>query len=109
MGPNKVDLDLLNVKVNFASNCAFTWLTISPDQRRSQNAVKGSHIKGRLLYLAAIHYNCAPFQNGNFSERKELAPRGSSLWYGKSLLPHKVTSLECYFNVTILLRTCVTA
>ena len=78
----------------------------------SQNAEKVTHIKGRLLYQAMILYNYLPFHKGN-SERKEFAPRGSSgseffplraassLRYGKSLLPHKVSSLECkYFYYT---------
>ena len=43
----------------------------------SQNAEKVMHIKGRLLDQTMILYNYAPFQNGNFSKRKELAPRGS--------------------------------
>ena len=41
---------------------------------------KVTHIKGRLLYQAMIFYNCVPFQNGNFSKRKELAPRGSEFF-----------------------------
>ena len=59
-------------------------------QWRSQNAEKITHIKGRLLYQAMILYNYVPFQNWNFSERKEFAPEffplmSSSLRYGKSL------------------------
>ena len=36
-------------------------------QWRSQNAVKGTHIKERLLDQAVIPFNCVPFRNGNFS------------------------------------------
>ena len=36
-----------------------------------------THIKGRLLLQAVILFNCVPFHNGNFSKRKEFAPRGS--------------------------------
>ena len=46
---------------------------------RSQNAVKVTHIKWRLLDQAVI-FNCVPFQNGNFSYRKEFAPRGSKFF-----------------------------
>ena len=41
---------------------------------------KSAHIKGRLLYQATILYNYVPFQNRNFSERKEFAPRGSEFF-----------------------------
>ena len=36
---------------------------------------KVMHVKGRQLYQAMIFYNNVPFQNGKFSQRKELAPR----------------------------------
>ena len=49
-------------------------------QWRSQNAEKVTHIKGRLLDQAVILFNCIPFQNGNFSLRKEFAPRGSEFF-----------------------------
>ena len=48
-------------------------------QWRSQNA-ESTHIKGRLLDQAKIHFNCTPFQNANFSYRKEFAPRGSEFF-----------------------------
>ena len=41
---------------------------------------KATHIKGKLLDQAVILSNCAPFQNENFSERKEFAPRGSEFF-----------------------------
>ena len=44
-------------------------------QLRSQNAEKVTHIKGRLRDQAVILFNCAHFHNGNFSDRKEFAPR----------------------------------
>ena len=40
---------------------------MNKNQRRSQNAEKVMHIKGRLLEQAMILYNYVPFQNGNFS------------------------------------------
>ena len=49
-------------------------------QWRSQNAEKVTHIKGRLLDQAVILFNCVPFQKGNFSQRKEFAPRGSEFF-----------------------------
>ena len=51
-----------------------------PLQWRSQNAEKAMHIKGRLLYQAMILYNYVPFQNRNFSQRNEFAPRGSGFF-----------------------------
>ena len=44
-------------------------LTLWPaiDQWRSQNAKKVTEINGRLLDQAMSLFNCAPFQNGNFS------------------------------------------
>ena len=49
-------------------------------QWRSQNAEQVTHIKGRLLYPSMILYNYVPFQNGNFSQRKEFAPKGSEFF-----------------------------
>ena len=46
-------------------------------QWRSQKAEKVRLIEGKLLYQVMIFYNYVPFQNGNFSLRKEFAPRGS--------------------------------
>ena len=50
------------------------------DKERSQNAENVTHIKGRLPDQAVILFNCVPFQNGNFSKRKEFAPRGSEFF-----------------------------
>ena len=36
-------------------------------QRRSLNAEKNMHIKGRLLDQAVNFFNWVPFQNGNLS------------------------------------------
>ena len=36
-----------------------------------------------------------------------LSLKRRSLWNEKSLLPHQVTSLKCYY-IVLLLRTCVT-
>ena len=66
-------LQQINIKVGFV-------LIILLVQWRSQNAEKVTHIKGRLLYQAMILYSYIPFQNGNFSERKEFAPRGSEFF-----------------------------
>ena len=67
----------------------------------ARTLIKITHIKGRLLDQAVIFFNCIPFQNGNLSCSQEGAKsfflKSSSLWYGKSLLPHLVTSLECYY------------
>ena len=49
-------------------------------QWHSHNAEKLTHIKGRLLAPSMILFNCVPFQNGNFSQTKEFAPRGSELF-----------------------------
>ena len=49
-------------------------------QWRSQDAEEVTHIKGRLLDQAVILYNCVSFQNGNFSSRKEFAPRGGEFF-----------------------------
>ena len=46
----------------------------------SQNAEKVTHIKGRLLDQAVLLFNCIPFQSGNFSKKKEFAPRGSKFF-----------------------------
>ena len=46
----------------------------------SQKAGKVTHIKRTLLDQAMILFNRTPFQNGNFSLRKEFAPRGSKFF-----------------------------
>ena len=48
-------------------------------QWRSQSAEIVAHIKVRLLGQAVVRLNCVPFQNGNFSLRKEFAPSGSEI------------------------------
>ena len=82
-------------------------------QWRSQNAEKVTHIKGRLLGQAMILVNCVPFQNWNSLKGKNLLPEGANsflywpfLLVLKSLLPHWVTSLECYYFITHM-RNCV--
>ena len=42
-----------------------------------QNAENVRHIKGIPLDQAVVLFNCIPFQIGNFSSRKEFAPKGS--------------------------------
>ena len=80
----------------------------------SQNASKVTHIKGTLLDQAVILFNCGPFQNGNFSLKKEFAPRGSEFFLVRAV-PY---GMEINFyhirlpplNVTIYIthsRTCV--
>ena len=55
-------------------------LSYSSRQWRRQNAAKVTHVKGRLLDQAVMLFNCVPFRNGNFSERKEFASRGSEFF-----------------------------
>ena len=65
------------------------YIVYGNNQWRSQNAEKAMHTKGRLLDQAMILFNRVPFQNWNFSQRKEFAPRGSEFFllrvvpYGK--------------------------
>ena len=70
---------------------------------------KSPHIKGRLLYQSVILFNrVASFfkwellLKGRICSQREriVSFKSSSLWYDKSLLPHWVTSLECYFFST---------
>ena len=49
-------------------------LTKTAVQRRSQNAEKITHIKGRLLDQAMILFNCVPFQMGTSLKGKNLLP-----------------------------------
>ena len=49
-------------------------------QWRSQNTEKVTHIKGRLLDQAVIHFNWVSFHNGNFTYKKEFAPRGGEFF-----------------------------
>ena len=47
-------------------------------QKRSQNAEKVSHIKGRLLDQTMNLINCAPFQNGTSLKGKNSTPEGAN-------------------------------
>ena len=65
---------------------------LSPDalvqmliQWRSQNAEKIHTSKGDY-WIKQIVINCLPFQNGNFSKRKEFALRGSEFFPLKAIL-----------------------
>ena len=66
------------------------------NQWRSQNGEKVMHIKGRLLDHAVILFYCILFLKWELhlkericSQRERiLSFKGSSLWFGKSLLPH---------------------
>ena len=69
----KVEPQETDSKVSEKHGCHLQWCC--------QNAEKVTHIKGRLLYQAMILYNYVPFQNGNFSKRKEYSPRGKSYAY----------------------------
>ena len=77
---------------------------IYTQQEPSKNAQTATHIKGRLPDQVVF------LQSRSFSKRglllKEricsqreriLSFKSSFLWYGKSLLPHKISSLECYY------------
>ena len=47
-------------------------------QWRSQNAEKVTYIKGRLLYQAAILFNCVLFIMGTSHKEKNLLPEGAN-------------------------------
>ena len=75
----------------------------------SQNAEKATRIKGRLLDQAVVLFNCTPFQNGNISQRKKIAPSGSELfplWYGKSVYHSWWPPLNITIFITHM-RNCV--
>ena len=75
--------DLYNVFVDFESKIIHSSRLanmLNVKKWCSQNAEKVMHIKGRLLDQAMILYNYVPFQNGNFSQRKEFAPRVSKFF-----------------------------
>ena len=69
---------------------------MSSPQWRSQNADKVYAHQRETTGLSSDSLHLRPFLDWNFSSRKEFAPRterilslnSSSLWYGKSLLPH---------------------
>ena len=61
-------------------------------QRRSQNAEKITHIKGRLLDQAMIFFNCVPFQMGTSLKGKNLPPEeANSFLYEQFLIVWKIT------------------
>ena len=109
---SEIILYLLNTTKHGQFNLFMT-IEISHSKWRNQYAEKVTHIKGRQLDYAVILYDCLPFQNGNFSLRKEFTPSWSKFFplravpYGMenkfyhNRLPH--------LNVTIfLLHTCAT-
>ena len=77
-------------------------LANSADQLRSQNA--DAHQR-ETSGASSDSHQLRPFSNWELlvkericSQRERvLSFKSSSFWYGKSLLPHKVTSLECYY------------
>ena len=63
-------------------------------QRRSQNAEKVSHIKGRLLDQAMVLFIWVPFQMGRSLKGKNLLPEGvNSFLYEKFLIVCKISDL----------------
>ena len=93
------------VVVSAVGSLFFVALTVCGEQWRSQNAEKVMHIKGRLLDQTLILFNGVLFSKSelflkerNCSQGERiLSIKSSSLWYGRSLLPHYVISLECYY------------
>ena len=80
--PSIPDICLIALAYVLVVECATsTFLLEVPLQRRSQNAEKVAHIKGRLLDQAVILFNCVPFWNGNFSGSKFFPLRANS--YGR--------------------------
>ena len=60
-------------------------------QRRSQNAEKVAHIKGRLLDQAMIIFSCIPFQMGTSLKGKNLLTEGAnSILYEQFLIVWKI-------------------
>ena len=55
-----------NISHSLKEECAFR-IEHPLVQERSLNAEKNTHTKGRLPGQAMILFNCAPFENGNFS------------------------------------------
>ena len=64
-------------KAQFTSHIHKEIRMVVEEQWRSQNAEKVTH---RLLNQTMILSNCIPFQNENFSYRKEFALRGSEFF-----------------------------
>ena len=72
-------------------------------QWRSQNDENVTHIKGRLLDQAVILLISSLFLKGtSLKGKRERIPsfKSSSFLYGKSRLPHQVTSLKCNYFIT---------
>ena len=69
--------------MGYEKGLTWQYLTLSIlcmlSQWRSQNAKSYTHQR-KLLDQAVILSNCVPFQNENFSERKEFAPRRSEFF-----------------------------
>ena len=92
---------------------AITYESIDGSQGQTLMEAKGVAITLKKLRTSKGDYrtkqgfsSIAPLIKMGTSQRERiLSFKGSSLWYGKSLL-HQVTSLECYY---FLLRTRVTA
>ena len=77
-------------------------------QQRSQNAEKITHIKGRLLDQAMI-LQLRPFSNGNFSQKKEFAPRGSKffpLWAAPYSMDNHLPPLNVTLFITHVRNLC---
>ena len=73
-------------------------------QWRSQKAEKDTHQR-ETTRTSSDSLQLCPFSKWELllkericSQREQiLSIKSSFLWYGKSLLPHRVTSLECYY------------
>ena len=75
-------------------------------QCRSKNAEKVTHIKWRPLETKQWFSSIASRlkmgtslkgENSLLERERIISFKSSSIWYEKSLLPHWVTSLECYY------------
>ena len=100
-------------KPNVLLLCQIFRLQSSTKQWRSQNTAKATHIKGRLLDQAVILFNCVPFWNENFFQRKELASNGSE-FFSEIAVPYGMENHFYHINcltwmLLFILRTCVTA
>ena len=70
--------------MSYKKDARFTCIWVK--QRRSQNAEKTTHIKGRLLDQAMILFNCIPFQMGTSLKGKNLLPEGANSFLNKQFL-----------------------
>ena len=81
-----------------------------PSQRRSQNAEKFMHIKGRLLDQAMILFNCIPLHMGSSLKGKNLLPEGANYFlYEQFLIVWKITFItlsDLPWMLLFLLRMC---